>query len=181
MKSTIFLYLGSCMFMLWASLLSAQEYQPMAVEGAHWIIGANFESSPWIDDMFSLTIKGDTLINGKNYKKVYKEQFLFDNLRRVFPRPYQIVSNELVAFLRDEIATEKVYCIKIASACSPSMHCPTPLPVHCPIDEEFLLFDFSVQQTDTLDWCNFSSFEVNDFKFVVDSVSTVVYNDINTA
>lgn len=118
-------------------------YQPMAVEGAHWIVASQRSGGLWLDWKVSLTIRGDTIVNGKKYKKLFDEAFYFDNVRKVHTN--QIVGSNLYALLRDDTLSRKVYCIHIN---------PTNETLPCPANEEVLLFDFSVEEGDTLDWCS---------------------------
>lgn len=120
-------------------------YQPMAVEGAHWIVASQRSGGLWLDWKASLTIRGDTVVNGKQYKKLYEEAFYFDDVRKVHSN--QIVGSNLTALLRDDTLQRKVYCIQTN---------PTNETLPCPGDEAFLLFDFSVEVGDTLDWCGLS-------------------------
>ncbi len=118
-------------------------YQPMAVEGAHWIVASQRSGGLWLDWKVSLTMRGDTIVNGKKYKKLFEEAFYFDNVRKVHTN--QIVGSNLYALLRDDTLSRKVYCIHIN---------PTNETLPCPANEEVLLFDFSVEEGDTLDWCS---------------------------
>lgn len=127
-------------FSIALSGLNAQAYQPMAKEGAHWIVGNQTLSPPWLAEKYSLTIRGDSLVNGKNYKKVYLEYFEFNDERKTHTN--KIVYSYLYALMRDDTLQRKVYAITGEA-----------LQHYCPENEEYLLYDFSVKEGDTLTWC----------------------------
>jgi hypothetical protein len=86
MKKLAFLCLRIGLFFLLPVLLKGQDYQPMAVEGAHWIIAHNLAAAPWLEEMFSLTIRGDTIIKitlvdlrGKIYEIIRVDRY-YDEL-----------------------------------------------------------------------------------------------------
>lgn len=120
--------------------LNAQVYQPMAKEGTHWIVGNQTLSPPWLAEKYSLTIRGDSLVNGKNYKKVYLEYFEFNDERKIHTN--KIVYSNFYALMRDDTLERKVYAITRKT-----------IQNDCPDNEEYLLFDFSVKEGDTLTWC----------------------------
>jgi hypothetical protein len=123
------------------SKTNAQEYKPMAIEGAHWIVVTDLGSTLWWDEKYSFTIRGDTTVNGGNYKKVYREHFEFNNQKKTFTN--RIIFSKLYALMRDDIIQKKVYAINFEDSYD-----------NCPQNKEYLLFDFSVEKGDTLDWCN---------------------------
>lgn len=120
--------------------LHAQAYQPMAKEGAHWIIGNQTLSPPWLSEKYSLTIRGDSVVNGKNYKKVFLEHFEFNTESKTHTN--KIAYSYLYALMRDDTLQRKVYAI-IREA----------LQRYCSENEENLLYDFSAKEGDSLTWC----------------------------
>jgi hypothetical protein len=125
--------------------LSAQPYQPMAVEGAHWVIRSDRLSTLWLDEKFIFSVRGDTTVSGQSYKKVYRDQYAFDEDRKVFSK--NIIGSSLYALMRDDTTQRKVYAILGETAYD-----------NCPENEEYLLFDFSLTQGDTLSWCSLQEF-----------------------
>jgi hypothetical protein len=136
-------------------LLKAQTYHPMAVEGAHWVIGSDQFVTPWLDGKFSLSVRGDSTLNEKVYKKVYKDFFEFDAERKIFYN--NIIRSSLYALMRDDTLERKVYAIT-----GPTFY------ENCPKSEEYLLFDFSVEKRDTLQWCSLTG-----LRFDLDSIQRV--------
>jgi hypothetical protein len=121
-------------------------YSPMAVEGAHWFYEEQEAGVPFVHARFSLTIKGDTIFDGKKYKKLYRENFYFDKSNFSFPKPYQIVFKQLQGLIRDDSMQRKVFYIGKTNYGV----CAENLP------DEYILYDFSnIKINDTLPWCMF--------------------------
>lgn len=78
MKPKLLFSLLSFLFFFSLSLSCfAQKYQPMAIEGAHWIVQQDYAETLWgPDHMFSYTVRGDSTWQGKIYKKIYIESLL---------------------------------------------------------------------------------------------------------
>ena len=138
---------GSLLLLL-PGLLPAQNYQPMAVEGTHWILGQDWLQTPWIDGKYSLTIRGDSTLNGITYKKVWWETFELDHESKQFTD--HIIASVPYALIRDDTVQRRVYAIQEMN-----------LPENCPGAEEYMLFDFSVKERDTLDWCSLENMRFN--------------------
>lgn len=145
-----FVWIG---FLLTLSKINAQEYQPMAIEGAHWIVGSDLAGTLWLDAKYSFTIRGDTTVNEKKYKKVYQEFFEFNNSTKLFTN--RIIISRLYGLIRDDTSQRKVYAITGETFYN-----------NCPKNEEYLLFDFSVKEGDTLNWCS-----LDGLRFDSDSLS----------
>ncbi|MEM0993614.1 MAG: T9SS type A sorting domain-containing protein [Bacteroidota bacterium] len=143
----------------------AQSYQPIAVEGAHWIGTRSQGNEPaiWWDYTHSFSIRGDSVLHQKHYKKLYYDIFHIEEY--VDNRPYQVVSSELIGLIRDDSTQKKVYYYPVSDLFY-------SLEAYCPNDKEFLLFDFDLSQGDTLTWCNLDYIKVDqDTSFVVDSIT----------
>jgi len=138
-------------FLSTATSFAQDGYHPMAVEGAHWIVVNDRSNTPWFDMMYSFTIRGDSTFNGVNYKKVYLEAFEFNEVTKGHSN--KIVSSQLHALIRDDTLEKKVYGINFPSYFGS--------PEGCPENEEYLLFDFSVEEGDTLNWCGIKSKKLN--------------------
>ncbi len=114
------------------------DYIPMAVENANWVV-TRFDGStepPFDDDViFGYTIKGDTLINSIDYKKVY-----FNHLGNTS----SFINRELFGAIRDDIPNKKVYGIQFTSP-DPNVYC------NCDnvCDTEFLMYDFAMEIGDS--------------------------------
>ncbi|MCB2208020.1 MAG: T9SS type A sorting domain-containing protein [Bacteroidetes bacterium] len=121
--------------------LCAQEYVPLAVDGAHWIIEYDhIDTFDPIDALWEYYASGDTMINNLNYKKIYKR----DLIVTLYGPPFEANGHyELYGFIRDDSLNKKVYAINLYDNSA----------IECPINEEFLLFDFSLNEGDTADLC----------------------------
>lgn len=124
--------------------LSAQNYLPMAVENAHWIVYSLGEILP---NHHFYTVKGDTAINGLAYKKIWRRPILnFATSAQEFQPPFLYGDSiVLVGALRDDTLARRVYCV------------PFQWLVHendtCDIFEEWLIHDYAVQVGETLGGC----------------------------
>jgi len=138
LESIIFLYMAFSI--LSPKILSGQEiqpYQPMALEGAHWTIALwDNNNPPWAQyDLYQYVIRGDSLYNEILYKKVY--------YREMNDSSGIIISENLGGLMRDDTINRKVYTINFG-----------PLKSYdCPTNEEFLLYDFSLEEGDTANFC----------------------------
>lgn len=110
MKQRAILLFRSCIFFLMPLLLPAQDYQRMAVEGAHWIVGKDWLETLWLDEKFSFTIRGDTTVNGLTYKQVWWENFEFEEDTKQFTE--HITSSIPYALMREDTLQRKVYAIR---------------------------------------------------------------------
>ena len=123
------------------------QYIPMVEEGKYWIYLNYFIQ---LDDFLpvsghAITFQGDTVINSVSYKKVFKL-----NLKGYhncpwppcwqFTYPYQTESKELIAFIREDTLSKKIYNL------------PLSLYEFCDTTEH-LIFDFSLAVGDTVNSC----------------------------
>lgn len=130
-------------FMLQQS--NAQEYIPTAVEGAHWIVRLYDKTQPNpVENLWEYYADGDTIITDVSYKKIYKRSLVVTQEEPPFEAdgPY-----ELYGFIRDDSTDRKVYAIEIDEHVS-----------ECPTNEEYLMYDFSVNVGDTAVFCLFPEF-----------------------
>lgn len=163
-KRTLYVFILS----LWliTNRTSAQistEYQPMAVEGAHWICYKAY-GRPWGDEYYSLSIRGDTVINSHVYKKMYRDDLLIDHVKQRLSNPPIMTKTRLIALLRDESVERKVYGIILPQAYLYNL---------CDTSEEIVLFDFSAAPNDTLRSC--SAWPMIKTPFFVDSITYTSY------
>jgi hypothetical protein len=109
-------YLSLPLFLFCASIstLQAQNeaYLPTAVEGANWIIkDSETPDYPYIS--FVRRVEGDTMVNGRTYKKLYQQ--IIDHIADEFTDPplappYQVFpERKLIALLRDDVEERSVY------------------------------------------------------------------------
>ncbi|HCU17676.1 MAG: hypothetical protein A2X11_02675 [Bacteroidetes bacterium GWE2_42_24] len=150
-KSSIFrkcVFIFFALFFLSISSLFAQDnYIPIAVEGAHYRIRVENTGTYWTDSTwYGYALRGDTVINNQLWKKVYHRWFE-DRDGQFF-----IVWDSLHAVVRDDTINRKVYSIKFRH---------NPFGYYCPLNEEFLLYDFSVMPGDTLPSCVWGNFPVH--------------------
>ncbi len=138
--------------------LKSQDYQPMSVEGAHWLI---FSIVDGTFDHHFLSVEGDTALGGLVYKKVYKKkiQSQASSVLELVP-PYFIDQVSLTAFLRDDTLDRKVYTYPTTNewgfgGCEP-------------LTDE-LIHDFSLNPGDTLNTCLHT--DPAGFPITVDSVA----------
>lgn len=151
-------------------MLNAQ-YMPLVEESKYWIY-YDFQARPRPTTGFLITIKGDTILNSKLYKKVYKYELsgelknLANNepLQFVADFPYKLKEKELISFLREDIIEKLVYNLPINkdSCLTPSSGNVNPCNdiIFCDTIEH-LLFDFSLQTNDTLNYCCFAPLHYN--------------------
>jgi hypothetical protein len=139
-------------FLLLTLFLRAQTYQPMALEGAHWIM-YTVAGTPM---HHSLVVRGDTVIDNQSYKKLY-----FQDLVNTWPLepPFLVQDEYVLAVLRDDPVERKVYARVFADY---------PFGFDCGLDAELLLWDFSLMVGDTAVSC----LTPEDQPWTVDSIYT---------
>lgn len=150
MKSTRILLLSLLLVYL-PHLVSSQDYEPMAQDHNRWIVNLTDDYSYWIEDLWDYYIDGDTIVNDINYYKVYRRDLV---VTQDGP-PYEAESDyQLTALMRDDISAKKVYAIYLENISWSD----------CPVDEEVLLYDFSLSIGDTAATCiipTFLDFEIH--------------------
>ena len=149
LKSTLLMKKIFTLLILMCSLgVMAQEYTPLVREGVKWEcvldvwkpqneVGPNYFHYP-----YTISFDGDTIINGKNYKKCF----------------YQFADNDVAtsdiprAFVREDLADRKVYCIDNIDfqyyVAAPEIWAP---------DREYLLYDFANPTNKEQFWCIYDS------------------------
>jgi hypothetical protein len=108
------------------------QYEPMVVEGAHWVVFDKYNDST---SHHMLKIEGDTVVNGKPYKKLYRQEILSDatSIQDFLPPYYLIGTQQLTGLIRDDVQEEIVY----------SIFYTTPYG-ECSTGEEELVHDYSL-------------------------------------
>ena len=144
---------------LFLQQINGQEYNPIAVEGAHWIVSYHdINTVEPVDDLWEYYSSGDTLVDSFNYKKIYKRNLV---VIQNGP-PFQAEdSYQLFGLMRDDTVTRKVYAIQIQDNYNT-----------CPLNEEYILFDFSLNISDTASLCILPEY----YEFIIQNiyVSTVL-------
>lgn len=114
----------------------SQAYDSLVVENAQWKVIWDYEDTPWEDEMSGWLLRGDTAINGLEYKKLYG---------RSFEEPYSnlIISESLYGCLREEVENKKIYARDFQPG----------YPGCDSLNDEYLLFDFSLAVGDTTQMC----------------------------
>ncbi len=125
-----------CFTLVFSSLFSFAQYEPLVVEGAHWSV---FAQGLGFDIPFDFIMRGDTIVDGKDYKKLYFCQ-----------NPAYNNSEQLYALVREDSITKRVYNIPLNN---PSLSDFDYMADSCGVGIEQLVFDYSVDVGDTLDFC----------------------------
>ncbi len=93
--------------------INAQNYAPLAVDGAHWIIRYDVMETPWhFDALWEYHAQGDTIIEDQNYLKVYRRELEIND--DYMPPFTPATAYELVGLLREDIEAKKVYAIMLS-------------------------------------------------------------------
>ena len=99
------------------------------------------EPPVYIVEAFALSMQGDTLIQGNSYKKIYQRILKKNAGSTAIQNPKEILNTYLYGLMRDDTNTREVYLLPyddIAYMCQSTEH---------------LLYDFSLQEGDTLNDC----------------------------
>jgi len=137
MKKTITFWLGLLIF----SSISAQEYEPTAIEGAHWVIFYITDDSI---QHHAIVIEGDSVVNGVAYKKIYWQAIHSNAISfQDFVPPYLTSKKILIGQIRDNVSEEKVYAITFE----------TPHLITCNVGVEEEIHDYSLSPGEFLTGC----------------------------
>jgi len=159
-----------------ALTIKAQSYNPLLENNKYWDVMTHTgpEENPYcsLGGGARYFLNGDTVINGKTYKKIYAQGFIGDPFAYpYFCPPYLVdtISYITNSFIREDTLEKKVYYYDnyIFTAYST-----------CIIDSEVVLYDFNVQQGDTLK-CIAASYGDCGFGSVVDSVRYELNHGVN--
>lgn len=146
-------------------IMNAQ-YLPLVEESKYWIY-YDFQARPRPTSGFLITIQGDSTLQNKLYKKVFKYE-LYGEIKNlaineppqfVADFPYKIKDKKLISLIREDIREKRVYNLPInqdscnapisgvMNPCNDIIFCDT---------NEHILFDFSLKTGDTLNYCSFA-------------------------
>ncbi|MEM9991830.1 MAG: T9SS type A sorting domain-containing protein, partial [Bacteroidota bacterium] len=138
-----------CFIFTVTSVHAQYEYKPMVVEGAHWFILHDNGERLGTMGFSAYILQGDTILGDIGYKKLHTQFFRVDNDSREVVSPYQIVSTSLIGYLREDTTHQKVWAKVTDNIVYGSLNpCRWENP-----EEEILLFDFSLMEGDTIDFC----------------------------
>lgn len=127
------------LFLFVSGTINAQEYIPLVYDGAHWIVRLDKTETPQpVDGLWEYYANGDTTLESTYYTKVFKRSLVITQDGPPFEalEPYQ-----LFGFLRDDSINRKVFAVQNMSFSE------------CPVNSEFLLYDFSLNVGDTATFC----------------------------
>lgn len=123
--------------------LFAQPYTPLLEDNRHWVYTAMASETPavHITHAFALSANGDTLIQGKVYKKIHQKTLRLNFSSTAIAIPMQVLGTRLFALMREDRLARKVYLLPSLTDyafCQPTEH---------------LLYDFSLREGDTVNTC----------------------------
>lgn len=154
------------------SVLFSQEYYQLLKEGRYWVYTKMGQHDPpiYILRAFALTPDGDSLLNGNTYKKIYRLTLELNSNTTAIKVPRHVLQRDLYALMREDTIERKVYLLPfddLESMCQ---------------DDEHLLYDFSLQQGDTLNDCVLANLYIEGQKGtpVVDTIWESNYQGLNT-
>lgn len=128
--------------MLLTGIACSQDYLPIAVDQAHWLVALKDKESPMpYEYLWHYYSRGDTTVDGNVYIKVYKQMADTFSTNNPPYTPFGPVS--LLGLLRDDESSKLVYGVCYEENFSQE----------CPVNEEFLLYDFSLQVGDSMNFC----------------------------
>lgn len=140
-KSVLFIITIGFLYLFTTNILLAQSYKPLAVDGVHWIIVFNEDETILpVDQLYEYYCEGDTLLNNVLYKKIFKRDM---EVTQSGPPFTPISEYQIAGFIREDTITKKVYAIDWV----------TDFFDLCPNGEEHLLYDFSLNTGDTVNFC----------------------------
>ncbi len=135
-------YYITFLFILYSFLGKTQQYVPLVVDSAHWIIeqcdGSIIDGAAW-----EYYILGDTVVNSIDYKKVYKRWWQYDFC--TLTQPY--TNYQLFSLIREDTLNRKVY------STGNNIIWGTSGGYACPSDNDTLIYDFDLQIGDTVNTC----------------------------
>jgi hypothetical protein len=103
---------------------NAQSYHTFPNDSAQWSVGRSIYN-PWIDFVYQLKMKGDTILNGINYKKIYYSNHL----------AYNYPDDVLHCFLRED-GNKKIWVKYPFGSLNDT--------------SEKVLYDFNIHKNDTI-------------------------------
>lgn len=128
--------------LLLTSFINAQNYIPMAIENAQWVIYHSDDDGypPFTDYYYNYRIEGEITINDVVYKKVFRRAMdpVNPDTNQPVSLPLNIGEDHLYGAIRDDISNRKVYGLVFCNETFP------PDANYCDCDVEVLMFDFNM-------------------------------------
>lgn len=179
MKKITALFLITSLIFCVSQQIKSQAYQPLLEDNKSWDVlqWCGCECNPICCYGWGrrFVINGDTAINNKTYKKVYRYNILRDStVPQVFYCPSYLVDTILwptTAYLREDTILKKVYYYDTDEMFSDYY-------ADCMVDNEVVLYDFNLSVGDTVK-CTVATWDNCSFNAVVTSVYYVSINGIN--
>ena len=124
------------------------EYIPLVVENAQWVVSLYEVAAMEYYAVYGYKIQGDTIINATNYKKVYWRDVGFSGATTIVGQPL------LFGAIREDVESKQIYGISFSDDYGNArcMFTYWGFEENCPLDEEVLMYDFSL-----IDGDNFGS------------------------
>ena len=126
--------------------LDAVDYSPLVLENATWIL-VNSQDDFTINDYTAYKIQGDTTINNIDYKKL-----LYYELEKTGETKFQILTQSIAGYLREDIAARKVYIRFIDNSRGGCFM----------QNEDHLLLDFSKIEGEEFDDCHVKNKQIQE-------------------
>jgi len=171
MKARNYVLIVCTLFAL--SKLSAQPYFKLLKDGRSWVyteMVPGEEPAVHIRRAFALSMQGDTLIQGNSYKKIYQHILKTNDSDTDIQNPKEILNTYLYGLMREDTFERKIYWLPfldILSMCESGEH---------------LLYDFSLEEGDTLNNCVLENLYEPWMPFVprVDSIRPYVFSGLES-
>ncbi len=164
MKKTL-----SVLLVIMSLSVYSQEYIPLAREGQHWIIMVYDYQEEDLLYLWEYYMTGDTIINDLEYKTVHKRNLDKSNW---YSPPFTGEEDYYpVGAVRDNMSDRKAYAVLFENYISD----------FCPVNADYLLYDFSLSINDTVDFCSFIGWDdTNLISEIYDDIrydqNTIVFN-----
>lgn len=148
-----------------------QSYIPLVKDSVHWFVASTGPSLPpgfynFIYEYYSL---GDTLINSKQYKKIYRRDI--ESVNNNHNAPYRPISNySLFGVLREDTATKRVYSIIYQSIQWSSV---------CNSGQEELLYDFNMNLNDSVN-DSMCVLPISNPNLIINNIQSVLFHGYPT-
>ncbi len=136
------IFISSILFQFSINNSFAQEYYPLTGENKHWIVVYyDIWGNGNVETIYDYHMTGDTVVGGLEYNKVYRRELV---VTEDLQPPFAGATNyQLFGLIRDHVEQRKVYAIRLLEN----------EDLYCPINEEYLMYDFSPLVGDTIDFC----------------------------
>lgn len=142
------------LFLSFLTCSFAQDYIPLIEQNKHFLISSRIDGNgTWYNGYMGYVMRGDTLVEGENYTKVYRQ--IFDDegdLNTMYNPPYEFRYEELFGLMREDLEERKVY-VRIYEEAFPITH---QCEENYQWGEEILYYDFGQSIGDTMSFCSYN-------------------------